>query len=84
METITAQVVNRGFAGEPEHICLQAIDTLKIYEFSQIKHTFENGISTDENLNDNDMSSACIQRVLHSGHKVQISVNENDEVTLHF
>lgn len=84
METTTAQIVNRGFAGEPEHICLQVLDTLKIYEFSQIKHTIDGDTTTDENLNDNDMSSACIQRVLHSGHKVQISVNENDEVTLHF
>lgn len=84
METISAQIVNRGFAGEPEHICLQTLDTLKIYEFSQIKHTIDGEVVTDESLTDNDMSPFCIQRVLNNGHKVQISISENDEITLHF
>jgi hypothetical protein len=84
METITAQIVNRGFAGEPEHICLQSLESLKIFEFSQIKHLVENEAITSLSLNDNDMTSEPIQRILNTGHKVQISFNENDEVTLHF
>ena len=84
METITAQIVNKGLAGEPEHICLQAIDTLKIFEFSQIKSTIDGQIVTEEDLNDNDMSSFPIQRILNNGHKVQITFDENDNVTLQF
>ena len=84
MQTITAQIVNKALAGEPEHSCLQLLSTLKIYEFSQIVHTIDGQVVTDETLNDNDMTPFCIQRILSNGHRVEISVNENDEVTLHF
>jgi hypothetical protein len=83
MELITAQIVNKALSGEPEHSCLQNLNTMEIYEFSQIKFTKDGQVTTEESLNDNDLSPFCIQRILNNGHKVQISIND-DEVTLHF
>ena len=43
MEKQLAKVVNKGLVGEPQNVVLQVIDTLKIFEFSQIKHVDEAG-----------------------------------------
>lgn len=84
MELITAQIVNRALPGNSEHSCLQNISTLEIYEFSQIKFTQDGQVTTEESLEDSDLSPFCIQRILNNGHKVQLSINENNEVILHF
>lgn len=75
METQLVRIVNRGLAGEPEHLCLQNVETTKIYEFSKI---------VGENISDGDINHETIKRILAEGHVVNISVDENDNVTLHF
>jgi hypothetical protein len=70
----TARIVNKSLEGQPEHAVLQLTST-KIFEFSNI---------VGENINDGDLSHPTIQRILNSGHEVQVSFNENDEVILHF
>jgi len=72
METL--QVVNKGLAGEPEHVVLQSMETNAIYEFSTI---------VGESIGDNDISHQIIQQILNNGHVVQASIDENG-VTLHF
>jgi hypothetical protein len=72
METL--RLVNKGFAGEPEYVVLQNIETNQIYEFSQI---------TNEVVSDNDLSHTLIQQILNNGHQVQAEINEGN-VTLHF
>jgi hypothetical protein len=79
-----ARIVNLAVAGEQEHPVLQCVDTLKVFEFSNIKHTIDGQVNTDETLTDGDLSSFVIQRILNNGHTVNITYNENDEVTLHF
>lgn len=74
MQLYLAKIVNRGLAGQPEHICLQ-IQSNKIFEFSQI---------IGENILDNDITHPTIQRILNEGHEINISIDENDNVTLHF
>jgi len=74
MQLYLAKIVNRGLVGEPEHICLQ-IESNKIFEFSQI---------LGESINDNDLSHPIIQAILNNGHQVNITFDENDNVTLHF
>ena len=72
METL--KLVNKSFAGDPEYIVLQNIETNEMYEFSQI---------TNETINDNDLSHSVIQLILNNGHSVQAEINEG-QVTLHF
>jgi hypothetical protein len=74
MQLYLAKIVNRGLVGEPEHICLQ-IESNKIFEFSQI---------LGESINDNDLSHPIIQAILNNGHQVNITFDENNNVTLHF
>jgi hypothetical protein len=74
MQLYLAKIVNRGLVGEPEHICLQ-IESNKIFEFSQI---------LGESINDNDLSHPIIQAILNNEHQVNITFDENDNVTLHF
>lgn len=69
-----ARVVNKGLLGEPEHAVLQ-LQSTKMFEFSNI---------VGENITDGDISHPTIQRILSNGHTIQITYNENDEVTLHF
>jgi len=72
METL--KLVNKSFAGEPEYIVLQNIETNEMYEFSQI---------TNETINNNDLTHSVIQLILNNGHSVQAEINEG-LVTLHF
>lgn len=71
----TARVVNKSLVGESEHAVLQMVDTLQIFEFSKI---------LNENITDGDLSHPTIQRILSSGHIVNITIDENDNLTLHF
>jgi hypothetical protein len=85
MEKQLAKIVNRGLAGEPEDIVLQVIDTAKIFEFSKIKHVDEAGVIRDANLVDDNLNQPEIQHILHNmGHDVEITFDENDNVTLYF
>jgi hypothetical protein len=85
MEKQLAKIVNKGLAGEPENIVLQVLDTLKIVEFSQIKHIDEAGVIRDVNLVDDNLNQPEIQHILHNmGHNVEITFDENDNVTLYF
>jgi hypothetical protein len=85
MEKQLAKIVNRGYAGEPENIVLQVIDTLKIIEFSQIKHVDEAGVIRDVTLIDDNLNQPEIQHILHNmGHDVNITFDESDNVTLYF
>ena len=70
--------------GEPEHICLQ-IESNKIFEFSQIKHVDEAGSVRDVTLIDDTLDQTEIQHILNNmGHDVNITFDENDNVTLYF
>jgi len=75
MEKQSSRIVNKGLAGEPQHLVIQVTDTLKIFEFSQI---------LGESINDNDLSHPIIQAILNNGHQVNITFDENNNVTLHF
>ena len=74
MQLHLAKIVNRGLEGEPQHICLQ-IETNKIFEFSKI---------IGESIEDSDISHPTIQRILNSDHTINITFDENDNVTLYF
>ncbi len=85
MEKQLAKVVNKGLAGEPENVVLQVTDTLKIFEFSQIKHVDEAGVIRDVTLIDDTLDQTEIKHILNNmGHSVDITFDENDNVTLHF
>jgi hypothetical protein len=85
MDAQFARIVNKGLAGEPEHIVLQMIDTLKIFEFSQIKHVEEAGVIRDVTLIDDTLNQPEIQHILNElNHTVEITFDESDNVTLHF
>jgi hypothetical protein len=85
MEKQLAKIVNKGLAGEPENVVLQVLDTLKIVEFSQIKHVDEAGTIRDVTLIDDTLNQAEIQHILNNmGHEVYITFDENDNVTIYF
>lgn len=75
METKKARLVNVGYAGEPENICLQIEDTRQTFPFSQI---------LNEDITDNDISHPTIQRILNGDHTIDVSVDESNNLTLHF
>lgn len=84
MELQLTKVVNRGLIDEPQHICLQIIDTLKIIEFSEINYIKENNIERIVSLEDNDITQPEVIHILNNmGHEVNVSI-ENNNVTLHF
>jgi len=85
MEKQLAKIVNKGLAGEPENVVLQVTDTLKIFEFSQIKHIDEAGVIRDVTLIDDTLDQTEIKHILNNmGHSVEITFDENDNVTLYF
>jgi len=86
MERKLARIVNRGFAGQPEHIVLQVKDTLQCVEFSQIKYVNENGGAIRQiSLVDAVLDQPEILHVLNGmGHECEVSINENNEATLYF
>lgn len=85
MEKQLARVVNKGYAGEPEYIVIQELESNKIFELSQIKTISEaSGETTSVSINDNDLNQDLIQRILNQGHTVNITWDESDNVTCHF
>lgn len=85
MEKLLARVVNKGFAGEPEYIVIQELTTNKIFELSQIVEVSEpNGDISRVQLENDNLNQPLIQRILSQGHTVDITWNENDEVTCYF
>ena len=85
MEKYSAQIVNTGGFGESEHPAIQTIETLKTFQFSQIKFVNENDETKEITLIDMELGQPDIQHILNNlGHKVDISFDENDNVTLHF
>ena len=69
-----ARIVNKGMPGESEHAVLQ-LESNKTFEFSKI---------IGEDITDADISHPTIKRILANGHVVNITFDENDNVTLHF
>jgi hypothetical protein len=86
METKLARIVNKGLAGEPEHIVFQIKENLQCVDFSQIKYVDENeGTIREVSLVDADLNQPEILHVLNAmGHECELSINENDEVTIYF
>jgi hypothetical protein len=85
MEKQLAKIVNRALVGEPQNVVLQVIDTLKIFEFSQIKHIDEAGVIRDVTLIDDTLDQTEIKHILQNmGHCVEITFDETDNVTLYF
>jgi len=74
-ETKLARVVNKSLAGEAEHAVLQNVETNETFEFSKI---------IGENISDGDMGHPTIKRILANGQIVNITFDENDNVTLYF
>ncbi len=72
-EQKTAKIVNKAFAGEPQHICLQDVETNETFEFSQI---------TNEAITDNDIEHPIVQNILQNGHVVNYIPTENSKITL--
>ena len=85
MEKLLARIVNKGLQGEPEYIVLQELSTNKYFELSQIIEVVEsNGDISRVSLENNNFEQNEIKRILYQGHTVDITWNENNEVTLHF
>ena len=86
MDKKLARVVNRGFAGEPEHIVFQIKETLQCVEFSQIKFVNENGGAIREvSLVDAVIDQPEVLHVLNNmAHECEISINESNEATIYF
>ena len=85
MEKLLARIVNKGLQGEPEYIVLQELSTNKYFELSQIIEVVEsNGDISRVSLENNNFEQNEIKRILSQGHTVDITWNENNEVTLHF
>ena len=85
MEKQLAKVVNRGLVGEPQNICLQVQENLKIVPFSTIKLISQNDEIRNVEIVDGDFQHTEIQYILnHMGHNVEVSFDESDNVTLHF
>jgi len=85
MEKHSSRIVNKGLAGEPQHLVIQVIDTLKIFEFSQIKHVNESDVIRDVILIDDELNQPEILHILNNmGHIVDITFDENENVTIYF
>ncbi len=85
MEKQSSRIVNKGLAGEPQHLVIQVIDTLKIFEFSQIKHVNESDVIRDVILVDDELNQPEILHILNNmGQTVDITFDENENVTIYF
>jgi len=85
MEKQSVRIVNKGLAGEPQHIVIQVTDTLKIFEFSQIKHVNESDVIRDITLVDDELNQPEILHILNAmGQTVDVTFDENENVTIYF
>jgi hypothetical protein len=85
MEKHLAKVVNMGLEGEPQNICLQIIETLKVFAFSKVKLVSQNDELRATEIPDGEYLHTDILHVINNmGHVVEITFDENDEVTLYF
>ena len=85
MEKHLAKVVNMGLEGEPQNICLQIIETLKVFPFSKIKFISENDEVRPTEIPDGEYLHSDILHVINNmGHVVDITFDDNDDVTLYF
>jgi hypothetical protein len=85
MEKQLAQIANKGLAGEPQNPVIHIVETNQTFDFSQIKFVNENGSLREVSLIDADFDQSDIQHILlNQGHKVEITFDENDNVTLYF
>jgi len=85
MEKKSSRIVNKGLAGEPQHLVIQVTDTLKIFEFSQIKHVNESDVIRDITLVDDELNQSEILHILNAmGQTVDITFDENENVTIYF
>jgi len=85
MEKQSSRIVNKGLAGEPQHLVIQVTDTLKIFEFSQIKHVNESDVIRDVILIDDELNQPEILHILNNmGQTVDITFDENENVTIYF
>jgi hypothetical protein len=85
MEKQSSRIVNKGLAGEPQHLVIQVTDTLKIFEFSQIKHANESDVIRDITLVDDELNQPEILHILNAmGQTVDITFDENENVTIYF
>jgi hypothetical protein len=75
MENQLLKIVNAAMSGEAERIVLQNTETNTIYEFSQI---------VGEGISNGELSHPTIQRIVNNGFVVNGSIDENNNVTLHF
>lgn len=75
MEKQLVRIVNISTSTEFQHACLQNIETNTIYEFSQI---------VGGDIANGDLSHPTIQRILNEGHQVNITIDENNNLILHF
>jgi hypothetical protein len=73
-----SQVVNAGYAGEPQHIVFQILETLQKIELSDITQVNHGG-TIREPLMPDDMHHV----LNHMGHKCYIEVTEHDEKILY-
>ena len=84
MEAKLARIVNKGFADEPQNPVLQVIDTLELFDFSQIKYGNSAEGLVELTIEDMDLNNSTIQHILNNGHAVNITWDENNIVTLQF
>jgi len=85
MEKQSSRIVNKGLASEPQHLVIQVTDTLKIFEFSQIKHVNESDVIRDITLVDDELNQPEILHILNAmGQTVDITFDENENVTIYF
>ncbi|MEY4332629.1 MAG: hypothetical protein RLZZ196_1367 [Bacteroidota bacterium] len=85
MEKRLFQIMNFGGLGPDEHAGIQLVDGYERYEFSQIKFINENGEVREVSITDADISHSDIQHILRNqDHRVEVTVDENSNVTLHF
>ena len=85
MEKQSVRIVNKGLAGEPQHLVIQVTDTLKIFEFSQIKHVNESDVIRDITLVDDELNQPEILHILNAmGQTVDVTFDENENVTIYF
>jgi hypothetical protein len=85
MEKHLFQIMNIGGLGPDEHAALQRVDGYDRYEFSQIKYVNQDGNIREVSITDADLSNDDIIYILENqAHRVDISFDENQNITLYF